>query len=143
MEWKDEYSIGILEIDNQHKLMLHSFSVIEESIKFDQGWSKIHYAIVELTQLARMHFSFEEAMMRMYAYPESEAHLKEHQHFFEIIDNIERLSLKKLANIEMVQSLKDWLAMHMVRSDRGYAEHIFSGAPVVRSGVFAIAEVAA
>ena len=141
MEWKDEYSIGILEIDNQHKHMLHSFSVIETSIKLDQGWSKIHYAIVELTQLARMHFSFEEAMMRMYGYPGAEGHQKEHQHFFEIIDGIERLALKKLANVEMVKSLKDWLTMHMIGSDRGYAEHIFSGAPVVRSGVSNISEV--
>ena len=39
MEWKDEYSMGILEIDNQHRLLLRSISVIEESIRLNQGWT--------------------------------------------------------------------------------------------------------
>lgn len=133
MEWKDEYSVGILEIDNQHKLLLRSFAVIEESIKLDQGWSNTHYAIEELIQLAHMHFSFEEAMMRMYDYPGVYAHIKEHQYFFETLDNIERLSLGKHVGVEMVQFLNSWLTKHIMGSDRGYANHIFSGAPVVRS----------
>jgi hypothetical protein len=30
MEWKDEYSIGILEIDDQRRLLMNGFSVIED-----------------------------------------------------------------------------------------------------------------
>ena len=132
MEWKDEYSLGILEIDNQHKLLLRSFTVIQESIESNQGWSITHYAIVELIQLARMHFSFEEALMHMYAYPGSEKHQKEHQRFFDHLERIERQSLKKSAEVEMVQFLEDWLKIHILGTDRGYANHIFSGAQVVR-----------
>jgi hemerythrin len=132
MEWKDEYSVGILEIDNQHKLLLRSFSVIEESIKLDQGWSNTHYAIDELIRLAQMHFSFEEAMMRMFSYPGTDAHQREHQHFFAKLDNIERRSLEKNVEVEMVRFLKGWVTTHILGSDQGYAEHIFSGAQIVR-----------
>lgn len=132
MEWKDEYSLGILEIDNQHRLLLRSFSVIEESIRLDQGWSNTHYAIIELIQLVRMHFSFEEALMRMFAYPGIEEHQKEHQGFFDHLERIERHSLKKSAEKGMVQFLRDWLTTHILGTDRGYANHIFSGAQVVR-----------
>jgi len=132
MEWKDEYSLGILEIDNQHKLLLRSFTAIEESIESNQGWSNTHYAIMELIRLARMHFSFEEAVMRMYAYPGSKKHQKEHQRFFDHLERIERQSLKKSAEVKMVQFLKDWLTTHILGTDRGYANHIFSGAQVVR-----------
>lgn len=133
MEWKDEYCVGILEIDNQHKLLLRSFSVVEESIKLNQGWSNTHYAIIELTQLARMHFSFEEAIMRMFGYPEIDAHQREHQHFFDKIRFIERQSLKKSAELEMVEFLESWLTNHVLNSDLGYAKHIFSVGQVVRS----------
>ena len=74
MEWKNEYSVGILEIDDQHKLLLRSFTEIEESIRLGEGWSNTHYAILELNQLARMHFTFEEAIMHLFGYPETEAH---------------------------------------------------------------------
>jgi hemerythrin len=133
MEWKDEYSLGILEIDNQHKLLLRSFTVIEESIKLNHGWSITHYAIIELLQLVRMHFSFEEALMHMFAYPGSKKHQKEHQRFFDHLEKIERQSLKKSAEVQMVQFLEDWLTTHILGTDRGYANHIFSGAQVVRS----------
>ncbi len=132
MEWKDEYSMGILEIDNQHRLLLRSISVIEESIRLNQGWSNTHYAILELIQLARMHFSFEEALMRMFAYPRMDTHQDEHQHFFTRLDGIERQSLRKSAEAEMIDFLKSWLTKHILVSDRDYAKHIFSGAPVVR-----------
>ena len=134
MEWKDEYSVGIQEIDNQHKQLLRSFSEIEESIRLKQGWSDIHYAIVGLIQAARMHFSFEEAMMRLFGYPGLEFHLKEHRSFFDSLDAIERRSLKLSAETEMVRFLLEWLKKHMLGSDKGYAVHIFSGAQVVKSG---------
>ena len=133
MEWKDEYSVGVSEIDNQHKLLLKSFSAIEESINLNQGWSNTHYAIVELIQLARIHFSLEEAMMRMFGYPGTDAHQKEHEHFFAKLDSIERHSLKKTTKVEMIQFLKDWLTKHILDSDKGYANHIFSGAKLVQS----------
>jgi hemerythrin len=135
MEWKDEYSVGILEIDKQHKLLLQSFAAIEESIKLFKGWSNTHYAIKELTNLAHMHFSFEEAIMRMYDFPGTEAHLKEHEYFFEALDDIERQSLGKHVGVEMVKFLNSWLTKHIMGSDRGYANYIFAGAKVVRSSV--------
>ena len=138
MEWKDEYSLGILEIDNQHKLLMNSFSVIEESIKLDLGWSNTHYAIVELIKVAHMHFAFEEALMRMFGYPGSDAHKKEHQSFFDDLENIEHLALKETARIEIVDFMKNWLASHILVNDRGYANHIFSGARLIRSGHYPI-----
>jgi len=134
MEWKDEYSLGILEIDNQHKLLMNGFSVIEESISLDLGWSNTHYAIVELIKVAHMHFTFEEALMRMFGYPGSDVHQKEHQFFFEKLENIERLALKEVARIEIVDFMQDWLSTHILVKGRDYANHIFSGAQLVRSG---------
>lgn len=135
MKWKDEYSVGILEIDDQHKLLLRSFTTIEEAINRNEGWSHTHYAIMDLVQLAYMHFSFEDAIMRLFAYPNIEAHQKEHQSFFDRLESIERHSLTKSADVEMIQFLREWLATHILGSDRDYAHHIFSGAQIVRTSL--------
>lgn len=133
MEWQVEYSVGILEIDNQHKLLLGSFSVVEETIELDQDRSNTHLAIVELIQLTRVHFSFEEALMRMFGYPESEAHKKDHQHFMVKLDSVERHALNKSSEDEIVQLLQDGLIAHMLGDDTGFAKYILSGAQLVKT----------
>lgn len=131
MEWNEQYSTGIQEIDEQHRLMLLRFAAIDQSIKLDQGWSATHYAIVGLLQIARTHFSLEEALMRMYGYPETEAHKKEHQEFFQKLESFERQTLNNAVDRGMGIYLRDWLATHMLESDRDYVRHIFSGASLV------------
>jgi hemerythrin-like metal-binding protein len=133
MEWNEKYSTGIREIDDQHRMMLHRFAAIDQSIKLDRGWSDTHYAIVELLQLARTHFSLEEALMRMFGYPETEAHRRQHQEFFLKLESFERQTLNKSADPEMGDFLREWLAAHMLESDCGYVRHILSGAPLVVS----------
>ncbi len=133
MELSKEYSVGIAEIDDHHQLLMKGFIDIEESMNSSQSWSTTHYAVVKLTQLARMHFSVEESMMRLFGYPDIEEHRIEHQFFFDQLENIENLLLRKSTEIELVQSLKNWLKKHILDSDRVYVEHILSGAQVVRA----------
>ncbi|MEN6587524.1 MAG: bacteriohemerythrin [Sulfuricella sp.] len=133
MDWKDEYSVGILEIDNQHKAMLRSFSIIEETLESAQDRTNTHYAIVELIQLSRVHFLFEEAMMRMFGYPESESHKKCHQHLLIRLDSVERSASNRTSDLEIVKLMRDCLMAHMLGDDKGYAKYILAGAQVVKS----------
>jgi len=134
MKWKNEYSLGIQEIDNQHKQLLHSFSVIEDAINLNPGreWASIHYSIVELQHLARMHFSFEESLMRLFGYPKTKEHSSEHEYFFVKIREIESHSIRNSMELEMLEFLRVWLTKHILGIDRDYARHILSGAVIVR-----------
>ena len=133
MKWKNEYSLGIQEIDAQHRLLLTSFAVIEEAIKLKQGWSNVHFSIVGLKELARMHFTFEEALMRLFAYPEAKEHRSDHEYFFARLAEIENNSLRNSTERELLDFLQEWLTNHILDTDAGYARHILSGASVVRS----------
>jgi hemerythrin len=133
MEWKDEYSLGIAEIDEQHKSLLQGFSVVEQTLRDGRGWADTHYAIVELTTLAIRHFSFEEALMRLFGYPHLDDHEHGHRYFFIRLEEIERQALRASAESEMVEFLREWLTRHILGDDRGYAAYILSGAQVVRT----------
>lgn len=133
MRWKNEYSLGIQEIDDQHRLILSSFSVIEEAITQNQSWSSVHFGIVRLRELARIHFAFEEALMRLFAYPEAKEHRSEHEHFFTELAEIENNSLRNATEGQLLEFLREWLTSHILKTDAGYARHILSGATVVRS----------
>jgi long-subunit acyl-CoA synthetase (AMP-forming) len=68
MKWSDEYSVGIQEIDDQHKKLISMFAAVEESIVSAGSWSDIHYGLVTLKEFARSHFLLEQALMRMSGY---------------------------------------------------------------------------
>jgi hemerythrin len=132
MKWKDEYSVGIEEIDSQHKELLRLFSVVEDAVKVGQGWSAIHFSILAVTDAARFHFRFEEALMRLYAYPGLEKHRKSHLEILAKADRIVAESLQNNTSDEVATYFRNWLVAHIQGSDRSYSQHILSGATVAR-----------
>ncbi|MCX7166838.1 MAG: bacteriohemerythrin [Rhodocyclales bacterium] len=131
MEWRSIYSVGIEEIDNHHKQLLRHFSSIEDAIATSQGWSAIHYGIVEARQFADFHFRFEEALMRLYGYAECDEHAEAHRKILQKIEDIEQSTLQADAAEGLLKFFRDWLLNHIQHADRGYAQHILMGAKVV------------
>ena len=66
MHWRDEYLLGIQEIDNQHKTLIGLFDAIEEAVKQGKNWTTTYFHIAELRDYARFHFACEEALMRVF-----------------------------------------------------------------------------
>lgn len=124
MEWKPEYSVGIDEIDSQHKILLGHFSTIEQHIRNKDSWSSIHFAVVNLRLFAERHFFAEETLMAVFGYPEAKAHAEAHLSFFQRLDEIERKALHEDASPELLRFLHSWLIDHIVESDRDYGRMI-------------------
>ncbi len=82
-----------------------------------------------------MHFAFEEALMRLFGYPEAEEHRRAHDYFFVRLEGIANSALRNAAETEMLEFLREWLTTHILGSDQGYARHILSGASIVRADV--------
>ena len=93
IEWEQDFSVGMAEIDNQHKELLRLLSEVEASIAANKGWSSTHYCILTLQQFIRFHFEFEEALMRLYAFPDYEQHAEEHRQLSIKADTIAHHSL--------------------------------------------------
>lgn len=133
MDWKISFSIGVEEIDSQHRELIDLFRSIVASIEAGDSWSDTHYRIVDLRRFAEFHFQFEEGLMRMFGYPQAEAHAGNHKDFFTRLEAIERISLQDSVHEEMVKFLYDWLTDHILHCDKEYARHLLSGARVVPS----------
>jgi hemerythrin len=133
MHWRNEYSLGIVEIDSQHKQLIGHFGTIEEAIRQGQNWSSIYFLVAELRDFARFHFTCEEALMRLFDFPVLRLHTAEHAHLFKVLAEIEKNSINKAIERELVEFLRVWMTKHIVGSDRGFAQHVLSGAAVVCS----------
>src|ERR1039457_4142505 len=80
MEWKDEYSVGIHEIEEQHRTLTDCITSIEQAVaQYDR--QSADAALVRLADFAQAHFTLEESLMRIHDYPRLEEHADDHKHF--------------------------------------------------------------
>ena len=71
--------------------------------------------------------------MRLFGFPDLRLHAAEHAHFFKVLTEIERHSINKSIEKDLVKFLRMWMTKHIVGSDREFAKHILSGAAVVKT----------
>lgn len=133
MQWKDEYSVEIKEIDSQHKELISLFDRITAAIDANRDWSEIHLRIIELRNFASFHFEFEEAMMRLYGYGDLKNHVEAHVEFFAKLSSIEKSTIIEDIKSETVNLLFEWLFSHILSTDQAYATYILNGAQVIKS----------
>ena len=88
VHWEDSYSIGIKEIDNQHKKLfdlVNKLYDLEENANIKEEIRDILYAFSDYT---KVHFRDEEEYMASIGYPELREHKKIHQHIIESLSQI-------------------------------------------------------
>ena len=128
LEWKDEYSLGIPEIDLQHKRIFDCFVTIADDGLTKQDKWLTDSSIVQLVGLLQGHFALEENLMRSLGYPELERHIEEHQQFNAELHELAQMSLRTKGNMshDMIKVFQKWQREHIIKSDRHYADY-FSG----------------
>ncbi|MBO8087722.1 bacteriohemerythrin [Marichromatium sp. AB31] len=130
-EWSDVYSIGIPEIDEQHRCFFSASHRLYNEILDRKGKEAVEGAVSFMREYAERHFSTEEAFMNEHGYPDLKAHLQQHAAFFRRLDILEQ----ELQMFGPTQDLaeralditQDWLIDHIADEDMLYSLHIKSG----------------
>lgn len=124
MQWKDEYSVEIEEIDKQHQVLVSTINELYTGMKTGAGKDVLEKILNTLSDYTVKHFATEEKYMTQFGYPEYEDHKKEHSNFVqkvgEFIEDFKRG--KMLLSFEILTFLKSWLADHITGTDRHYIE---------------------
>ena len=128
IEWNDSYSLGILEIDNQHKKLLsianELYDITNGSVvDYKLGMSK---ALKQLTDYTEYHFSSEEEFMKRYGYPGSDTHKIAHDGFIlEVTNQIKKLSDDDIeAGKTFYGFVANWVLTHIAKADRIWAKFV-------------------
>ncbi len=126
IKWTDKYSIGIKEIDNQHKGLVIIINELFKLMSEGKAKSQLNDIFDHLTHYTKKHFSTEELVLYKYAYPELEQHKNEHKKFIKKIENFRSdfVNKKITLSLEVLNFLKDWLLNHILISDKKYSVHI-------------------
>ncbi|MGD9978456.1 MAG: bacteriohemerythrin [Bacteroidales bacterium] len=124
-EWKDNYSVSINSIDNDHKRLFELMNQLFDAMTKGEG-SKILLPLVdELHRYTAYHFNREEVYFRTTNYPNAQQHVQQHTAFVDKVGEFKaKISAGKLDIApDLLQFLRDWLLNHILKVDRMYTEH--------------------
>lgn len=126
VEWKDEYSVGIDSIDQQHKKLLNLINQLQTAVDYSTGEEFEREALDELVEYTKTHFSYEEGLMKDNDYPDFEPHKAQHDKMFvkvgEVLAEYEKDQDSAMANA--VEYLRDWLINHINGTDKEYSRYL-------------------
>ncbi len=126
IEWKDEYSVGITHIDQDHKKLiklLNQFTVAYDHAMSEEFEKEALEALIDYT---KYHFEREEKMMRENDYPDFVAHQAKHQEMIGQVNQFVDLYNKKGHDAlkEVSEYLTVWLISHINGTDKEYSQYL-------------------
>jgi len=124
--WSEDLSVGNALIDQDHRRLIELVNELNEATRCGAGREVVGEVLAALCEYTRDHFRREEEYMERLRYPALAAHRREHQ---DLLDKVVELQRRFNENDVTVAArvstlLRDWLSIHIARSDRQLAAMI-------------------
>jgi hemerythrin len=123
MQWKEEYAVGIGEIDDQHKTLIVFIADFERAVEGKAHWNTVQPLIARAREFVKFHFAVEESLMQIVKYPGFAAHRDEHQYVLEQLAALEHRVLRQEDKGELLKMLHAWLFQHIIDCDKPFARY--------------------
>ncbi len=122
IQWNDSLSVGVAEIDSQHKRLVDMINELNEAMRRGEGKDVLGKVLNGLVAYAGSHFKLEENYFVRFGYPEAAQHRQTHANFIaKVNDFTTGFSSGKLnISVEVMCFLSDWLQKHIKGVDKKY-----------------------
>jgi hemerythrin-like metal-binding protein len=124
--WSDVYSVGIPQIDTQHKVLVKLINDLHASMAAGHGKDSLGKILDELVRYTDIHFNSEEALLKQKQYSKLAAHHGVHERLTkQVIELRDKYRANKITlTLEVMQFLKNWLSGHIMVHDQEYAKEL-------------------
>ncbi len=124
IDWSNEFSVGVKEMDEQHKKLIGMINRLIKEQKILTDPQTIADLLTEMTDYAQVHFRAEEYLMAEYDYPQKDKQEQQHQAF--INKTIAFYSAAELGpnilSTALLDFLRIWLVEHILEQDMKYKD---------------------
>ena len=124
INWRDEFSVGVKEMDDQHKKLIAMINKLISEQKNLTDPKTIADLLTEMTEYAQVHFRAEEYLMAEYDYDQKSLHEKQHHDFIDktiAFHSASDIGPNILSNA-LLDYLATWLIGHILKEDMKYKE---------------------
>ncbi|MDH5423900.1 MAG: bacteriohemerythrin [Gammaproteobacteria bacterium] len=121
--WKDEYSVNVLAMDNHHKKLFDILNKLHEAAKAGTGEEVVTKEISELIDYTRYHFGEEEKMLERVNYSALDSQKRSHVNFVNKMVEYQEEAASGMAIFVVPKVTKtgiDWLKEHILVMDQKY-----------------------
>ncbi len=122
VEWSGNLSMGVDEIDSQHKSLFKILNDLIEAMEDKKGADEIETVVEFLDSYVIMHFGTEEAYMKKFDYPGYEQHLEQHKVFISSLEGLKMMyeenGVTSALLILLQSKLCNWILNHISQVDK-------------------------
>jgi hemerythrin-like metal-binding protein len=119
LEWRDEFRIGIDEVDHEHEQLIGLINALHASLGDERSVDRIEAFLGEIFARISAHFALEEKDMQARDYPEHPAHKADHERLLDdlrdIMDEVHDQGV--LDDARFSQRLGGWFGDHFRSHD--------------------------
>jgi hemerythrin-like metal-binding protein len=127
-QWREELSVGVPLIDEQHRMLLKRISDLSDAVRALKGPGEIVSTLSFLIDYTGYHFSTEERHMAANAYPGLEEHKAKHQDFNSTLAGLEEDFREEGATTALADSINTllghWLVEHIQDVDQRFGDFL-------------------
>lgn len=127
IEWNDGMSVGIPEIDEDHKRFISLIDDLNRAIADRMELVEIKRRLQLLCDDVVQHFAHEEKLFAQWQYPDTQTHAGKHAQVLKTLDAIKEKSINYGLAPEWItvsMEVKDLLIDHLMTEDMKYAEYL-------------------
>lgn len=121
MTWRDNFAIGIPQIDKQHKELCDQVDNLFAACTQGKGGEEVLKVLNFLASYTVRHFADEEAYQQKIKYPRFQEHKAKHTEFLNQVTKLKKEATENGTNISLVikinQIISDWLINHIKMTD--------------------------
>jgi hemerythrin len=126
--WDNSYSIGVLEMDQEHQKLLGIINSLYDAMREKKSKEVLAQTFQGLADYTKEHFGDEEVILKKINYPDLNIQLAQHAEFTKKVneynDKFKRGEL--FVSVDVLTFLKDWLINHICKLDKKYGDFINS-----------------
>ena len=123
--WSDEYSIGVEEVDVQHKRFLNLIKRTYELAGETVESKEVSHLLDELMKYAHFHFGSEELLMQAYSYPKYVIQKSEHAKIIkELVEKMGEIRSNKGKLNSLLFFLVNWFVDHDSHFDKEFGDYV-------------------
>lgn len=138
LQWRPEYSVGIAEIDAQHRRLFEMADDLARKAAAGTGEREMREIIAELNDYVIGHFSLEEQILKAAGYEHFDEHVSMHEMMAVRLALLEKnLKAGKLLPQELEEFMESWLTEHIIMEDMRYIPAVAAMPPENRASLLA------
>ena len=128
IEWDNSLSVGIDQVDEQHKMLIKRLSDLSAAVEMKQGETEIMKTLEFMLDYTDFHFTSEEEQMQAKNYPGLDYQLTQHAEFKhtlkQIIEDFEEEGPTRALVTSINTFLYNWLVNHIKVVDQRFGDFL-------------------